>query len=152
LVHQVPCTGLTKENVGIPCIHEIRAFEGQQSPFHNSTAIGIYHHLQQEVAPIDPQLLVLEPQIVRTRDQPAGSQNCPPQTTQNNSMRREPSGFEYEATEEARDRDRNREQGQGGRRDREDAEVGRAVVEVAVVEGNRGRGRGQANMRVYQAR
>jgi hypothetical protein len=28
----VPCTGLTKENVGIPCIHEIRAaFEGQRS-------------------------------------------------------------------------------------------------------------------------
>ena len=27
-----PCTGLTKENVGIPCIHEIRAaFEGERS-------------------------------------------------------------------------------------------------------------------------
>src|SRR3984957_3175178 len=83
------------------------------SPFHNSTVIGIY---PQEVAPTGPQLLVLEPQIVRTRDRPAGSQNCPPQTTQNNSTRREPSGFEYEATGEARDRDRNREQGQGGRR------------------------------------
>ena len=37
-------------------------------------------------------------------------------------------------------------------RDRGDAEVRQAVVEMAVVEGSRGRGRGQANMRVYQAR
>jgi hypothetical protein len=71
--------------------------------------------------PIDPQLLMLEPQIVRTRDRPAGSRNCPPQTTQNNYTRREPSGFEYEATEEAI-----------VSRDRGDAEVRRAVVEVAV--------------------
>ena len=42
LVHQEPCTGLAKENVGILCIHEIRAL----SPFHNSTVIGIYPHLQ----------------------------------------------------------------------------------------------------------
>ena len=34
-------------------------------------------------------------------------------------------------------------------RDRGDAEVRRAMVEAAVVEGSRGRGRGQANMRVY---
>src|SRR5882762_11820823 len=88
-------------------------------PYVRSLSISQFHshwHLSpsstEEVAPTDPQLLVLEPQIVRTRDRPAGSQNCPPQTTQNNSTRREPSGFEYEATEEARDRDRNREQGQ----------------------------------------
>src|ERR1700722_10338860 len=136
-VHQEPCTGLTKGNVGIPCIHEIRAaFEGQRS-----LSISQFHshwHLSpsstEEVAPTDPQLLVLEPQIVRTRDRPAGSQNCPPQTTQNNSTRREPSGFEYEATEEARDRDRNREQGQGGRR----GQAGR---------GRDGRGRGKPRER-----
>src|ERR1700723_4544175 len=102
------------------CIHEIRAaFEGQRS-----LSISQFHshwHLSpsstEEVAPTDPQSLVLEPQIIRslrTRDRPAGSQNCPPQTTQNNSTRREPSGFECEA--KARDRDRNREQRQGRRR------------------------------------
>lgn len=133
---------MTKENVGIPCIHEIRAaFEGQRS-----LSISQFHshwHLSpsstEEVAPTDPQLLVLEPQIVRslrTRDRPAGSQNCPPQTTQNNSTRREPSGFEYDATEEARDHDRNREQGQGGRR----GQAGR---------GRDGRGRGKPRERPW---
>ena len=116
----------------------LKAFEGQRS-----LSISQFHshwHLSpsstEEVAPTDPQLLVLEPQIVRTRDRPAGSQNCPPQTTQNNSTRREPSGFEYEATEEARDRDRNREQGQGGRR----GQAGR---------GRDGRGRGKPRERPW---
>ena len=77
---------------------------------------------------------------------PAGSQNRPMRTNQNNSTRREPSGFEYEAIEEARDRDGNREQGQGGRRGQADRGRGR---------GSRGRGREQGwdmvNMQVYQA-
>jgi hypothetical protein len=46
------------------------------------------------------------------------------------------SGFEYEATEEARDRDRNREQGPG------DAEVRRA-------RGRGGRGRGKSRERPW---
>ena len=52
------------------------------------------------------------------------------------NLRREPSGFEYEATEEARDRDRNREQGQGGRR----GQAGR---------GRDGRGRGKPRERPW---
>ena len=136
-----PCTGVTKKTVGIPCIHEIRqVFEGQRS-----LSIAHFHshwHLcpTQEVAPIDPRLLVLEPETARTRGRPAGSQNRPMRTNQNNSTRREPSGFEYEAIEEARDRDGNREQGQGGRRGQADRGRGR---------GSRGRGRGQGRDSQY---
>jgi hypothetical protein len=53
---------LTKENVGIPCIHEIRAaFEGQRHSHWHLSPFST-----EEVAPIDPRFLVLEPQIVRT--------------------------------------------------------------------------------------
>jgi hypothetical protein len=50
-----PCTGLTKKNVGIPCIHEIRAaFEGQRSlsisQFHSHCHLS--PSLTEEVAPI----------------------------------------------------------------------------------------------------
>src|SRR5882762_10196372 len=99
------------------------------SPFHNSSHWHLSPSSTEKVAPIDPQLLVLEPQIDQ-QDLRTAHRKQPRIIPRSESLR----GMKPP-----------RRQGiviSIVSRDRGDAEVRRAVVEVAVVEGSQGRGRG----------
>jgi hypothetical protein len=72
------CTGTTKKTLGIPCIHEIQPYVSAK----NALGMAQFHPFwylttPESLPPIDPRLLVLEPQKNRTRGRPKGAKNKP---------------------------------------------------------------------------
>jgi hypothetical protein len=83
--------GTTFKSQGIPCIHALMELQRRQLPLE----MCHFNHqwwLKPILEPLDPRLLLQELAVVRTRGRPAGSQNRP---GNDNSTRRDPSGFEY---------------------------------------------------------
>lgn len=103
------CTGTTRKTLGIPCIHEIQTYVNAK----NTLGMAQFHPhwyitTLESLPPIDPRLLVLEPQRNRTRGRPKGAKNKPTsqeeastqatatdtQSIQDSSTHREASRFE----------------------------------------------------------
>ncbi|EED16916.1 conserved hypothetical protein [Talaromyces stipitatus ATCC 10500] len=86
-----PCTGVTRRTLGIPCIHIIKEY------YEADTSIELFEfcphwrlHTDENLSPVDPRELVLEPEVIRPRGRPPGVINWP--TTSEQSHRGRGSG------------------------------------------------------------
>lgn len=100
------CTGHTKQNTGLSCIHIIKECVENNEP------LQLYHFYShwrlrdpEEYQPINPRLLVLNPAVCRTRGRPRGASNLPTASQASTaepdqSTEREPSQHEYVLADE----------------------------------------------------